>query len=81
VGLDSPAPEYLFCSVDAVLIGLKYLDGKEKDFFHPESTPYQFSPGLGSQPQVYDAGGSVVVTDLTTADEAIDIIVDQGEAT
>jgi hypothetical protein len=63
----------------AIKSGLKYLDHKEKDLFHSESAPYQFSPGLGYQPQVRDAGGSVVVVDLATADKAIDIIVDQGE--
>lgn len=59
--------------------GLTELNAHDKHLFHPETAAYQFAPGLGYQPQVRDAGGSVVVTDLTSAQEAIDIIVDQGE--
>jgi hypothetical protein len=47
--------------------------------FHSETAAYQFAPGVGYQPQTRDAGGSVVVTDLASADRAITIIVDQGE--
>jgi hypothetical protein len=47
--------------------------------FHPGTAEYQFAPGLGYQPHVRDAGGSVIVTNLSSAQEAIDIIVDQGE--
>jgi hypothetical protein len=59
--------------------GLAYLDRIDKNLFHPKTAAYQFAPGLGYQPTVRDAGGSVVVTDLASADEAIKIIVDQGE--
>jgi hypothetical protein len=34
---------------------------------------------MGYQPKIRDAGGSVVVTDLASAEEAIKIIVEQGE--
>jgi hypothetical protein len=61
------------------MTGLVYLNTKDKHLFHPHSAAYQFAPGLGYQPQVRDAGGSVVVKDLATAQKAIDIIVDQGE--
>ena len=67
------------CLLIASPIGLQYLDGHDKTLFHPETAAFQFAPGLGYQPQVRDAGGSVVVTDLSSAQEAIDIIVDQGE--
>lgn len=60
-------------------IGLQYLDSHDKTLFHPETAAFQFAPGLGYQPHVRDAGGSVIVTDLSSAQEAIDIIVDQGE--
>jgi hypothetical protein len=55
------------------------LNGVDKHLFHPEKVPYQFAPGLGYQATIRDAGGSVIITDLDTAMEAITIIVDQGE--
>jgi Ferritin-like len=58
---------------------LDYLNKHDPKLFHPETAAYQFAPGLGYQPRVRDAGGSVVVTDIVTANRAIDIIVDQGE--
>jgi len=64
---------------DAIKQGLMYLNHNHKTLFHPETASYQFAPGLGYQPHVRDAGGSVIVTDLASAQEAIDIIVDQGE--
>jgi hypothetical protein len=63
---------------DAIKEGLKYLN-KDPGLFHPEFAPFQFAPGLGYQAQVRDAGGSVIVTDLASAERAIEIIVDQGE--
>jgi hypothetical protein len=60
------------------IIGLNYLNCHGK-LFRPETASYQFSPGVGYQPKIRDAGGSVVVTDIKTALEAIEIIVDQGE--
>jgi hypothetical protein len=66
-----------------LLTGLAFLDGKykkeHKDLFDKNSIPYQFAPGLGYVPRVRDAGGSILVDDLTTAEAAIKIIVDQGE--
>ena len=59
--------------------GLDYLNKHDPSLFHPETAAYQFAPGLGYQPRVRDAGGSVVVTDIDTANTAINIIVDQGE--
>jgi hypothetical protein len=56
-----------------------YLDDHDKTLFHPDTAAYQFAPGLGYQPRVRDAGGSVVVTDITSAQETINIIIDQGE--
>jgi len=47
--------------------------------FHPELARYQFAPGVGYQPTIRDAGGSVVVVDLPSALLATKIIVDQGE--
>jgi len=64
---------------DAIKQGLIYLNGTTKDLFHLEFAPYQFAPGVGYTPAVADAGGSVVVKDLTTALLAITTIVDQGE--
>jgi len=59
--------------------GLKYLDGQVQHLFHPQTAIYQFAPGLGYQAKVRDAGGSIVVTDLKSALEALDTIVIQGE--
>jgi Ferritin-like len=47
--------------------------------FDPDSLNYQFAPGLGYQARIRDAGGSVVVKDLTSATTAINTIVYQGE--
>ena len=59
------------------------MDEKERrhhrHLFHKETENYQFAPGLGYQPQVRDAGGSIIVNNLKTAKEAIDVIVIQGE--
>ncbi|KAI9511270.1 ferritin-like-domain-containing protein [Russula earlei] len=63
----------------AIKEGLAYLNARIPNLFDPNTAPYQFASGLGYQPQVRDAGGSVIVTDLASADLAIDIIVDQGE--
>lgn len=60
-------------------IGLIYLNNLNNELFHPETAAYQFAPGLGYQAKIRDAGGSVVVTDLASAIDAIKIIVDQGE--
>ena len=59
--------------------GLKYLNQKYPDLFDPDTANYQFAPGLGYQARVRDAGGSIIVTDLKTAIEAINLIVIQGE--
>ena len=63
--------------------GLIYLDEKERregrNLFNKDTEKYQFAPGLGYQPKVRDAGGSIVVKCLKTAEEAIDVIVIQGE--
>jgi hypothetical protein len=59
--------------------GLVYLDSVVKDLWHADTVEKQFSPGLGYQPKVQDAGGSVVITNLASAKEAIKIIVEQGE--
>ena len=56
-----------------------YLNRKVDNLFHPHTAIYQFAPGLGYQPQVRDAGGSIIVTDLASAIKAIDTIVIQGE--
>jgi len=64
---------------DAIKEGLKYLNEQIPNLFDPQTAPYQFAPGLGYQPDVRDAGGSIIVTDLASADSAIDIIVRQGE--
>uniref|UniRef100_A0A8H8CET3 Iminophenyl-pyruvate dimer synthase domain-containing protein n=1 Tax=Psilocybe cubensis TaxID=181762 RepID=A0A8H8CET3_PSICU len=64
---------------DAIKIGLKYLSSQNHKLFYPESAAFQFAPGLGYQAKERDAGGSVVVTDLDTALEALSIIVAQGE--
>jgi hypothetical protein len=58
---------------------LIYLSHKDPGLFLPERAKYQFAPGLGYQPQVRDAGGSVIVKDLDSAIKAIDVIVIQGE--
>ena len=58
---------------------MKYLNKKDPGLFHPDTAKYQFAPGLGYQPQVRDAGGSIVVKDLDSAIKAIDVIVIQGE--
>ena len=47
--------------------------------FDAATAKFQFAPGLGYQARYRDAGGSVVVTDLETAKEAIQYIGDQGE--
>ena len=59
--------------------GLKHLNKKDPHLFHKDTENYQFAPGVGYQPQVRDAGGSIVVKNLKTAIEAIDVIVIQGE--
>ena len=59
--------------------GLIHLDKKDPHLFHTNTENYQFAPGLGYQPQVRDAGGSIIVKNLKTAIEAIDVIVIQGE--
>ena len=60
--------------------GLIYLNKKDPNLFHQDTFKYQFALGLGPyQPQVRDAGGSIVVKDLETAVKAIDVIVIQGE--
>ena len=56
-----------------------HLNKKDPNLFHPDTAKYQFAPGLGYQPQVRDAGGSIVVKDLDSAIKAIDVIVIQGE--
>jgi hypothetical protein len=58
---------------------LKYLNGKDPGLFHSDTIKYQSAPGLGYQPRVRDAGGSIVVKDLHSAIKAIDTIVIQGE--
>jgi hypothetical protein len=45
----------------------------------PTPQPFQYAPGVGYPPHIHGAGGSVVVTDLASAEEAIKIIVEQGE--
>ena len=67
----------LFLLID--IIGLEYLSARDKHLFHHETAAYQFAPGLGYQPQIRDAGGSVIVNNLDSAKLAISIIVDQGE--
>jgi hypothetical protein len=64
---------------DAIKDGLKYLNEKDPKLFHPDTAKYQFAPGVGYQPRIRDAGGSIVVKDLDSAIKAIDIIVIQGE--
>ena len=59
--------------------GLKYLNHKDPGLFHPHTVKYQFAPGVGYQPRIRDAGGSIVVKDLDSAIKAIDTIVIQGE--
>ena len=59
--------------------GLKYLDARGDHIFDPQTAIYQFAPGLGYQANIRDAGGSIVVTDLHTALEALNLIVIQGE--
>jgi Ferritin-like len=58
---------------------LIHLNKKDHHLFHTDTEKYQFAPGLGYQPQVRDAGGSIVVKDIKTAIKAIDVIVIQGE--
>jgi len=64
---------------DAIKQGLIYLNDEFDDLFNTHTASYQFSPGLGYQARVRDAGGSIVVTDLKSALLAIDTIVIQGE--
>jgi hypothetical protein len=64
---------------DAIKFGLKYLTDQGQDIFDPQTIPFQFAPGVGYQPHNRDTGGSVVVTNLDTANLAIDTIVIQGE--
>jgi hypothetical protein len=59
--------------------GLKYLNGQDPHLFRTASVNAQFPPGSIYNPQVDDAGGLVTVTDLTSALQALTIIVDQGE--
>jgi len=47
-------------------------------FANPQ-TECQFAPGLGFNPRIPDAGGSVVVVNKATALKALEIIVEQGE--
>lgn len=61
------------------LLGLKYLSANTKSLFHQDTAVYQFAPGVGYQPTVRDAGGSIVVTDLDSALKALRTIVIQGE--
>jgi len=63
--------------------GLQYLDCNDKHLLHPDTAAYQFAPGLGYQPHVRDAasGGLVIVTNLSSAQDAMDVIVDKGEGT
>lgn len=56
-----------------------FLNGTVDNLFHRDTAIYQFAPGLGYQPQVRDAGGSIIVTDLHSAIKAVDTIVIQGE--
>jgi len=63
---------------------LKLLDNenlacKKPSIFDPSTAPFQFAPGIGYQPKVRDAGGSVVITDLESALVAINTIILQGE--
>ncbi|KAJ7142970.1 ferritin-like-domain-containing protein [Mycena epipterygia] len=65
---------------EALKDGLKYLgDQMGEKLFHQDSLPYQFAPGTGYQPRIQNAGGSIVVKDLKTALDALDVIVEQGE--
>jgi hypothetical protein len=65
---------------DAIRQGFKYLvNDKKEDIFVKDAEKFQFAPGMGYQPVVRDAGGSVIVNSLDTALEAIKIIVEQGE--
>ncbi|KAF8868017.1 ferritin-like-domain-containing protein [Gymnopilus junonius] len=64
---------------DAIKDGLKFLSGIVKDLFQPDKAKYQFSPGLGYQARNRDTGGSIVVTDLESALNALTLIVVQGE--
>lgn len=52
---------------------------KGGNIFDAKTIPFQFAPGVGYQPHNRDTGGSVVVTNLETANLAIDTIVIQGE--
>ncbi|KAF9002772.1 ferritin-like-domain-containing protein [Cyathus striatus] len=63
---------------DAIIQGLEYLNDKGP-LFNADTAKYQFAPGLGYQAKVRDAGGSVIVTNLDTAREALNTIVIQGE--
>ena len=56
------------------------LDEKyEHKLIDKETANYQFAPGLGYQALVRDAGGSVIVKNLTNAIDAINTIIYQGE--
>lgn len=61
------------------ITGLEYLNKQDPKLFDAATAKFQFAPGLGYQARYRDAGGSVVITDLETAKEAIKYIVDQGE--
>ena len=59
---------------------MRHLNGKPGvNLFPTDTTKYQFAPGLGYQPKVRDAGGSILVKDLGSALNAIDVIITQGE--
>ena len=47
--------------------------------FHSDTANYQFAPGLGYQARARDAGSFIVVQDLTTALQALNEIIYQGE--
>lgn len=61
------------------ITGLVYLNERDPNLFDPATANFQFSPGLGYQPRYRDAGGSVVITNLEAATQAVKYIIDQGE--
>lgn len=61
--------------------GIQYLaqeQGEDK-LFRKDAIPFQFAPGVGYQPRVKDAGGLVIVKDLASAINALQVIMDEGE--
>lgn len=63
----------------AIEEGLTYLSSHDRHLFKTASANAQFPPDSIYKPKVQDTGGLITVTNLTSALQALKIIVDQGE--